>query len=71
MASKATIGLVAQRAGVSVASVSRVINGALARPDTVKRVREAIEELSYQPNSAARALKVRESEQICLSFADV
>jgi len=56
---------------VSVASVSRVINGTLARPNTERRVRAAIEELSYHPNSAARALKVRASEQICLSFADV
>jgi len=71
VSNKATIGLVAQRAGLSVASVSRVINGALVRPETVKRVRAAIEELAYQPNSAARALKVRVSEQICLSFADV
>jgi len=71
MTHKATIDHVARRAGVSVASVSRVINGALARPETVKRVREAIEELTYQPNSAARALKVRESEQICLSFPDI
>jgi LacI family transcriptional regulator len=68
---KPTIGLVAKRAGVSVASVSRVINGTLARPATEKRVRKAIQELGYRPNSAARALKVQESEQICLSFADV
>lgn len=71
MPQKPTIGLVAKRAGVSVASVSRVINGTLARPATEKRVRAAIEELGYRPNSAARALKVRQSEQICLSFADV
>lgn len=71
MPQKPTIGLVAKRAGVSVASVSRVINGTLARPATEKRVRAAIEELGYQPNSAARALKVKQSEQICLSFADV
>jgi len=71
VAQKPTIGLVAKRAGVSVASVSRVINGTLARPATEKRVRAAIEELGYQPNSAARALKVQQSEQICLSFADV
>ena len=68
---KPTIGLVAKRAGVSVASVSRVMNGTLARPATEKRVRKAIQELGYRPNSAARALKVQESEQICLSFADV
>lgn len=71
MGQKPTIGLVAKRAGVSVASVSRVINGTLARPNTERRVRASIEELSYHPNSAARALKVRASEQICLSFADV
>jgi LacI family transcriptional regulator len=71
VAQKPTIGLVAKRAGVSVASVSRVINGTFARPATEKRVRKAIEELGYRPNSAARALNVQKSEQICLSFADV
>lgn len=71
MGQKATIAMVAKRAGVSVASVSRVINGTLARPATERKVRAAIAELGFQPNSAARALKVRESEQICLSFADI
>ena len=70
-AQKATIAMVAKHAGVSVASVSRVINGTLARPATEEKVRAAIAELGFQPNSAARALKVRESEQICLSFADI
>lgn len=65
------IGSVAKHAGVSIASVSRVINGVTARPETEARVRRAIFELSYQPNSAARALKVRQSEQICLSFDDL
>ena len=67
----ATMNSVALRAGVSVASVSRVLNGLAARPDTEIRVRAAIAELGYQPNSAARALKVRQSDQICLSFADI
>lgn len=66
-----TINAVAQRAGVSVASVSRVMNGMPARPKTEELVKAAIAELGYQPNSAARALKVRESDQICLSFADI
>lgn len=66
-----TIKLVAEKAGVSIASVSRVINGAVARGDTEERVWKAIKELDYQPNSAARALKVRKSEQICLSFDDL
>lgn len=67
----ATIGAVAKQAGVSIASVSRVINGTAARADTERRVRAAIQDLGYQPNSAARALKVRQSEQICLSFDDL
>ena len=71
MAAKPTIELVALRAGVSVASVSRVINGTIARPATEAKVRAAIAELGFQPNSAARALKVRQSDQICLSFADL
>ena len=66
-----TISAVARHAGVSVASVSRVMNGMSARPKTEKLVKAAIAELGYQPNSAARALKVRESDQICLSFADL
>ena len=67
----ATIKSVAEHAGVSIASVSRVINGAAARGDTEDRVWKAIKELDFQPNSAARALKVRRSEQICLSFDDL
>jgi len=66
-----TINAVALRAGVSVASVSRVINGIPVKPHTVARVQEAIAELNYEPNSAARTLKVRQSDQICLSFADI
>ena len=66
-----SIKAVADRAGVSIASVSRVINGTVARKETELRVRTAIKELGYQPNSAARALKIRQSEQICLSFDDL
>ncbi len=66
-----TIKSVAEMAGLSIASVSRVINGTVARGDTEERVWKAIKQLGYQPNSAARALKVRKSEQICLSFDDL
>jgi LacI family transcriptional regulator len=62
---------VAERAGVSIASVSRVVNGIAAVGPTEERVREAIKELGYEPNSAARALKVNASEQICLAFPDL
>lgn len=53
---------VARLAGVSVQTVSRVINGQNnLRPETRKRVVEAIRELGYRPNSAARALASRRS----------
>jgi LacI family transcriptional regulator len=55
-----TIKDVAERAGVSTMTVSRVLNN---RPDvasnTRKRVQEVIEDLGYAPNMAARGLKGR------------
>ena len=54
----ATIKQVAQRAGVSPATVSRVLNDrATVDPSLVRRVRRAIEELGYQPSRTARALR--------------
>jgi DNA-binding LacI/PurR family transcriptional regulator len=48
---------VAERAGVSHQTVSRVLNAhAYVRPATRERVLVAIEELGYRPNQAARAL---------------
>lgn len=58
----ATIGDVARKAGVSVATVSRVINrSGHVRPATVERVQKAIQSLSYVPNMAARNLRRNES----------
>jgi LacI family transcriptional regulator len=52
-----TIAEVAGRAGVSVATVSRVLNGSPAvSANTRRRVRAVIAELGYEPNAAARAL---------------
>jgi LacI family transcriptional regulator len=53
----ATISEVARHAGVGVATVSRVLNGSPAvRDETRQRVLEAIADLGYAPNAAARAL---------------
>jgi DNA-binding LacI/PurR family transcriptional regulator len=53
---------VARLAGVSHQTVSRVINGSPSiRPETKARVEQAIEELGYRPNTAARALVTRRS----------
>jgi DNA-binding LacI/PurR family transcriptional regulator len=52
-----TIAQVAQLAGVGVATVSRVLNCSPAvRDETRRRVLDAIADLGYAPNAAARAL---------------
>src|SRR5579859_3197346 len=60
---------VAQRAGVSRATVSRVINGSkYIRSDVKERVLAAITELGYEPDMIARNLVQRRSKVIALSF---
>ncbi|MGF1648219.1 MAG: LacI family DNA-binding transcriptional regulator [Kineosporiaceae bacterium] len=49
---------VARRAGVSVTTVSRVVNeGPNVRPDVRERVRAAVAELGYRPHPVARSLR--------------
>lgn len=53
-----TLSEVAKRAGVGTTTVSRVINGVEhVEPQTLARVQQAIKELGYMPNQAARVLK--------------
>src|ERR1700729_2529190 len=60
-----TIYDVARAAGVSIASVSRVLNGRRnPSPEIRDRVRRAVTELGYAPDSAARALSVRLKEVV-------
>ena len=60
MMNTATIRDVAKQAGVSVATVSRFINGSgVLSADTQRRVQAAVEELQYRPNTLARALSKR------------
>jgi LacI family transcriptional regulator, repressor for deo operon, udp, cdd, tsx, nupC, and nupG len=54
---RATIDDVAQAAGVSTATVSRVLSGSTAvTPELIERVTTAVAALSYQPSGAARGL---------------
>ena len=63
---------VAARAGVSHQTVSRVVNGStFVRPDTKERVLEAIVELGYRRNPAARALVTRRSGVVGVVVADL
>ena len=56
---------VARRAGVSQKTVSRVVNNAPhVRPDVREKVNQAIEELGYLPNVAARALASQRTHTI-------
>jgi len=58
---------VAREAGVSTATVSRVVHGQdRVRPSTRRRVLEAIEALSYVPDGAAQSLAQRRKEVIGL-----
>ena len=52
-----TLATVAKLAGVSVASVSRVLNGSPASPAMERRVREAVDQVGYVPNAIARSLR--------------
>ncbi len=69
--SRPTIAAVAAAAGVSVASVSRVLNGLPATVEMAERVRRAADELGYVPDARARSLKVGKTFQLTLAVADV
>lgn len=57
-AKRVSMAMVAARAGVSGQTVSRVANGSpKVDPDTRLRVEQAMAELGYRPNRAARALR--------------
>ncbi len=67
---------VALYAGVSQATVSHVINGRgsgplRVAPETRDRVLQAIRELGYQPNAAARALRTQRTQLIALMTPDL
>lgn len=61
----ATIKDIANLANVAPSTVSYVINGTKnVRPETEKRIRDAIEALKYTPNQIARSLKTNQSKII-------
>ncbi|MGH3359358.1 MAG: LacI family DNA-binding transcriptional regulator [Nocardioidaceae bacterium] len=66
-----TIHTVAQAAGVSIASVSRVLNGLTTNEDTIRRVREAVEQVGYFPNSAAKSLKTSQTGQLAFAMENI
>lgn len=70
-AKKANIYDVAKLAGVSHQTVSRVMNNHVSiRPATKERVLEAMKQLDYQPNLAARSLVTTKSNMLAFLVAD-
>ncbi len=74
---RAQVGIrdVARVAGVSMASVSRVLNDGKGtgsvRPDIVERVRKAAGELQYRPNPWARSLRTARASTIGVIVSDL
>ncbi|NGY77622.1 LacI family transcriptional regulator [Bacillus megaterium] len=67
-----TIRDVAKEAGVSVSTVSRVLNSTgYVKEDTRVRVMNTIQKLNYSPNEVARSLYTRESRLIGLLLPDI
>ncbi len=67
----ATIYDVARHADVSVATVSRVLNGGSVDPVLARRVTEAVAALRYRPNLVARNLRTRRTRLWAVIIADV
>ncbi|MDD6467773.1 MAG: LacI family DNA-binding transcriptional regulator [Erysipelotrichaceae bacterium] len=64
---RVTIYSVAHEAGVSLATVSRVINGSsVVREETRQRVQAAIAKLEYKPNAIAQGLALQKTTSIAL-----
>lgn len=65
---RVTLRDIADEAGVSMMTVSNVVNGNRARvsPETIERVQRIVAERGYVPNSSARSLAARSSRLIGL-----
>ena len=69
MGKNVTIYDVAREAGVSLATVSRVINGSsVVKPKTRDKVLEAIQRLDFKPNQIARGLATSKTTTIAIVF---
>src|SRR3954468_18288741 len=67
-----TIYDVARLAGVSTATVSRALNGTgQIAPPTRAAIDDAVAQLGYQPNTAARSLVTRSSQTLALLLPDI
>lgn len=69
---KVTISVIAKKAGVSSATVSRVLNNSpLVKGETVIRVRQVMEQLEYHPNELARSLRSNATKTIGVVVSNI
>jgi LacI family transcriptional regulator len=67
-----TLRDVAKQCGVSVATVSAVVNGATWVPDETRaRIQQVIDRLGYRPNQLARGLKTRRGYAVGVIVSDL
>ena len=67
-----TLRTVAQQAKVSIATVSKVVNGINKgiSPETLLRVQNTIEQLNYRPNRSARQLRAQRNYIVGMAIVD-
>jgi LacI family transcriptional regulator len=70
-AQRPTIYEVARAAGVSISSVSRVLNGNTSNSDMIERVQAAVAEVGYIPSAVAQSLTTRQTGQIAFAMEDI
>ncbi len=71
MSNQMTIYDISKKAGVSIATVSRVLNGSTnVKPRTKKKVMDIIEQYGYKPNAFARGLGLNSMKTIGILCAD-
>src|ERR1043165_10150036 len=67
-----TLKDIAERSGVAMMTVSRVVNGSeCVSEDTHRRVMAVVNEMNYRPNGSARSLKRQRTETVGLVLGDL
>ncbi len=67
-----TIKEIAKLAGVSIATVSRVINGSnFVSPEIIAKVEKVIKESNFVPNSVARSLRFESTRTVGVIISDI